>query len=204
MRLAIPIFMFALLAASGARAQYDPTPPPPGAPIIKLPLEVVEPNKTVPASEWNSPYCGHWDDGCMECARSEFSEHARCKAKDGTRHEPADLQSATCRRRAIICDKVMDEAYFNKVCRAYLYENFFQRKNGDVIAYETGMSVRWSVKGEVYSSERIADFDPNLLLGSGESILTSQGYVAYDSERDGSFYGASGLGAVGIRCLAVW
>ena len=90
-----------------------------GPPIIALPLDVVEPPRNVPAIQWNSPYCGHWDDGCVECRRQTVLAPLKCD-------EEAPVRGHACRRHAIACYEIIDESVFAQICKRFLSEGFIE------------------------------------------------------------------------------
>ena len=64
-----------------------PRSAPKGPPIVVLTPEEAEPRRDVPASEWKSPYCIGWNDGCTECTIDEKGkkECQPMKGRDITR-----------------------------------------------------------------------------------------------------------------------
>jgi hypothetical protein len=192
---------------TGAGRAQQPEPPAvkeEGPPIVKLPLDIVEPPRNVPAAEWNSPYCGHRDDGCTECTRGNAGGSAQChQESDGTGQNQSTPRATVCERRAIICFKEIDSTYFDRICSGFLDEEFFRRRDGRIIANEYAMRVDWILSGGKYTSERVTRLDPRLFIGPGISVLYPDGYRGYDAQRDGSFAGsplAFGLDGSGLRC----
>jgi hypothetical protein len=90
-------------------------PPELGRPIRYLPLEQVEPARTAKASDWQSPFCTKWYDGCEACERRNAKAPARCAST------PSSGDTATCQRHAILCESVDWDA-LNEVCA--IWSNF--------------------------------------------------------------------------------
>ncbi|WP_158816035.1 hypothetical protein [Methylocapsa sp. S129] len=102
-----------------------------GPPVIKLPLDVVEPPRNVAATQWNSPYCAHWEDGCIECMRATVGNAPQCNEETGRDgQDQNDIRTANCKRRAVICFKALDETYFNRICRGFYVEQYFKGRDG--------------------------------------------------------------------------
>jgi len=115
-----------------------------GPPIIVLPLDVVEPPRNVPAIEWNSPYCGHWDDGCVACRRQTVLAPLKCD-------EEAPVRGNACRRHAIACYEIIDESVFAQVCKRFLSEGFIE---GDKSPLPRGFpkEFQWSYSNNSWTS----------------------------------------------------
>jgi hypothetical protein len=87
--------------AENAQAPEDAGRPPP--PIVYMPLREVEPPRNVPATQWKSPYCGTWDDGCTECTRKTLDETPVCKPVDHY------IGGGTCKLRGIVCERSVNQ-----------------------------------------------------------------------------------------------
>jgi hypothetical protein len=173
-------------------------------PFIKLPLAAVEPPRNVPAAQWNSPYCAHWEDGCTECKRGAISDAAQCHSEGDT---------GACARRAIICFKVIDDEYFRKVCRFYSTDNFFRGNSGTLYATSRFFFNDWRVSQKLQHSDKSWRYerrpsDGNLDNPAIDVMTENDGYISdvtlhkYDS--DFPIISAFGTKITGIRCRATF
>ena len=188
-------------------------------PIVKLPLDVVEPPRNVPAARWNSPYCGHWGDGCTECTRTVADEAPQC-------HAEKDRSPSACKPRAIICLKEYDPAKFNRICSNFFIESYSGPvehpadsglRRGDILADAEDYTVEWRGDGPAAKSERIPfpsepvnhalpwSFEPEKFIIRGDDLIDVTGPdpvigpfgTPYVSEFIGPPYGRA---ATGLRC----
>ena len=170
-----------------------------GPPMIKLPLDVVEPPRNVPAAQWNSPYCGRWDDGCVECSRTAVGTAAQC-------HDKAGHYKSVCKQRAIICFKVIDEIGFRKICDQFSIDDLYVGKSGTIYSISRYFSSKSEYRNDklIYKDSPLFNQD---LLGEAEpeDLTASMGYVSdlklrhYDI--DGPITTAFGIDVTGIRCF---
>lgn len=105
-RVAGLVLLACLLPLSAASAKDKSSSLPP---VKFWPLSRIEPSRDVAATQWKSPYCTQWHDGCQICRRSAWNKPVKCEA-----HAGADPK--TCERQLIQCNEV-DEPRFRHVCQ---------------------------------------------------------------------------------------
>jgi hypothetical protein len=88
-----------------AFGQLD-TPPWPKPPLIPLELSEVEPPRNVPASDYRSPYCRLWDDGCAAC-RLEEKDSLKCVTLSP--ENTNGTYPKVCVRKPIACHEIFEE-----------------------------------------------------------------------------------------------
>jgi hypothetical protein len=175
-----------------------------GLAIIKLPIGLVEPPRDVAAPDWNSPYCGHWDDGCSECTRAAIDEKPQCNPNN---ENEGDSSGRECKRRAIICFKEIDPSYFNRICSRYFREEFTNVKNGAVVSTSFAMKVVWEKKDGQFISSRTSLHDRTLALGPVYFLLSDHGYVKFLAPFSGDHKPVGTpfpYGINGIRCTRTY
>jgi hypothetical protein len=124
-------------------------------PIIKLPLDVVEPRRDVAAATWKSPYCGRWFDGCTECSRNSARAEPRCGPRQG-------MEVTKCVRHSVLCLAPMSIEALTSVCTAYDIEDYFFDYQGNIIARSeteyTDDCQREFVSGRLLCKDVIQDY----------------------------------------------
>jgi hypothetical protein len=98
-------------------ASEDDHPP---TPIAVMSLREVEPDRRVAAKQWQSPYCGIWDDGCTKCTRTSVQGPATCASLD----DRATI--GICKPRGILCSALAksnahDFTELERVCGTWGY-----------------------------------------------------------------------------------
>jgi hypothetical protein len=144
-----PLILMAICFPNDARAAQPeaPTAQEDAPPVIKLPLDIIEPPRLVKAAEWNAPYCRHWDDGCTECTKLESQGVAQC-------HDEPHSQASACQRRAIICFTAIDGTYFDRVCQRYIAIVYSRSGDGSIAAMGKEWIVDWHLIQGQWTPER--------------------------------------------------
>jgi hypothetical protein len=211
---ATALLLIAISLSSGTPAA-QPAPPTgadEGPPITKLPLNVVEPPRDVPAAQWNSPYCGHWGDGCTECTRAASGAAPVCRAETANK-------GAQCARHAIICLREFDAAKFDRICSNFYIEKYFgpsrlgtgfSASRNDILVIANEFRIDWNGHGSMALPERVPLFplglvDPEyFIIHRGDySNITGSEEIAIPV---GTPYAPDGRGsryddhATGLRC----
>lgn len=193
-------------AGGGSPAQDQP-------PVIKLPLAIVDPPRTQPAASWNSAFCARWDDGCTKCTRTQTGEPPQCEKEQGENE-----QAGQCNRRAIICFEILDESYFERICKWYFADILLKSRSGALYADGLALENLWE---HVDGRWRIYEFDQKAWddkwgVGPGKRIhtidrpsvlsaITAEGYkdgrLGVRAHVDGPLSFAFGRQATGTRCI---
>lgn len=193
-------------AGGGSPAQDQP-------PVIKLPLAIVDPPRTQPAASWNSAFCARWDDGCTKCTRTQTGEPPQCEKEQGENE-----QAGQCNRRAIICFEILDESYFERICKWYFADILLKSRSGALYADGLALENLWEhVEGRwrIYEFDQKA-WDDKWGVGPGKRIhtidrpsvlsaITAEGYkdgrLGVRAHVDGPLSFAFGRQATGTRCI---
>jgi hypothetical protein len=104
-------------------------------PIRRLPLGEVEPPRNVPAAQWKSPYCGHWEDGCTECRRHSEDGPLECHAKSS--------RQAACEPRFVMCDEAMDYEQLDRICPIFAIREISEFKGGILREFGSLFRTSW-------------------------------------------------------------
>jgi hypothetical protein len=192
----------AIFFASEAWAQspLGPTANESGPPIIKLPAEVVDPPRTLPAEQWNSAYCRRWEDGCMECGRTAFGATPQC-------HATTKSRSADCHRRLVICYEAIDDDYFSRICPVFYEEEYFAGKDGAIFADGAPRDHRWHFENNRWTVESLLVRREEWALRTPLRRLTNQGWQNVFGDQVNShmpLHPAFGQNVKGLRCLATY
>jgi hypothetical protein len=173
-----------------------------GPPIIALPLDVVEPPRNVPAAQWNSPYCAHWDDGCTDCTRAQPHGKALCQSQNDSLRKGRSSGNQACSRRAIICFKKIKDFYFSSICSIFLKDEFFQDNDGSIVSFGYPYKNNWVTQDNALTPTEEPRDDPRLLIGPAINSVSDNGYFRLDSRRRYSIRSRLyPLGVFGIRCI---
>jgi hypothetical protein len=174
-----------------------------GPPVIKLPLDVIDPPRDVAAAGWISAYCAKWDDGCTVCERQMAAEQPHCKPEQ----ESAQNE---CDRRAIVCFRALDEMYFNRICSEFSFDRLVRGRSGALYAIALGQFNHWRLTERGWTLLRPPEEKPGEIIvditnGSVPVAVTSRGYVPYGYQPyyddDQPAKEAFGAESTGIRCL---
>jgi hypothetical protein len=187
-----------LVVASGSLGFADPMAMQPetlgdqssGPPVIKLPLDSVEPPRDVAAREWNSPYCGDWDDGCVECERTAPGHSSQC-------HDEKNLDGKHCTRRAIICFKAMSKELVNKLCSRVELEGLYNSSSNEIIADSTVAFVQWYYD----NNRKVWESDRAQLLKGRHYIVSTNSYVTITALQFNSYLPNGPAFRSALRCI---
>jgi hypothetical protein len=172
---AIAIVLLAGLAVSGAFAPVAAWSGQPatlaakenGPPLVGLPIDSVEPARSLTALAWNSPYCAHWDDGCTECERSFAYTPPKCR-------ESTNAEVSACKRHAIICYKEINRTDLSKICSMIYRGQVISTTDGAILIDFERLDVEWLyVKGLGW----VANPNNRLMLGGGSFLVSDIDFV---------------------------
>lgn len=105
----LALLTICLPSGAWAGQPETPTAKADGSPIVKLPLDFVEPPRGVAAAGGNWRYRAHRDDRCAECERGVADATRRWQTS-------ANQGVLACGRHAIVCYKEIDSANLDKIC----------------------------------------------------------------------------------------
>jgi hypothetical protein len=167
-----------------------------GPPVISLPIEVVEPPRNVVATQWSSPYCGHWDDGCVECTRSAIGNAAQC-------HNEPNWHGLECRRRKVICFDATDETYFDRICSSAITIIYSKNEDGSITAAGTAWTVNWHLINSKWTSEKKQRLLGELFSLPDIQLPPDPGDDFAVRRKRSSYFPVTGpfaFGAIGVKC----